>query len=389
MKTLSQGLVEIRAIASDWLTDQGADGATAMGKVTSVLLDTRFDEAPMLVISSFDDDTASRYLAALEKGKALNIYEGITDPDVIVRLESRINAAEHQPGTWAETRLSMGSVCTKGVGLLPLPKEDSWASFSYKRDSYLAVEAVNALPELISTIRALRERLEVPTDHGTMDGIGTRQAVINVQHEEIQELRAALAEHQKAFGAATLQSAAPEPAENWSADDEARMDVIGQNGNDGAHYDALPEGLSWESAPDWAVALIEADAGNDAITERSIVWVREINTQTIGELALNFSGRKAGAKQSVCMNHPAHVWTIIAVRPKPAPEDGGWINWEGGECPVEDPDQMVWARLEGEAKVSHRPGLAGRWDWSAKPKMGRSRIVAYTLTDPATGTPAD
>ena len=55
----------------------------------------------------------------------------------------------------------MGGICCAGepfqIGK-PWAKEDPWAHFSYKRDSWLAVAAVNALPQLMGLI-AENERL--------------------------------------------------------------------------------------------------------------------------------------------------------------------------------------------------------------------------------------
>lgn len=68
-------------------------------------------------------------------------------------LNRAIEQAEHKPGQWAETAQSMGGICCAGepfqIGK-PWAKEDPWAHFSYKRDSWLAVTAVNALPQLMA-----------------------------------------------------------------------------------------------------------------------------------------------------------------------------------------------------------------------------------------------
>ena len=68
-------------------------------------------------------------------------------------LNRAIEQAEHKPGQWAETAQSMGGICCAGepfqIGK-PRAKEDPWAHFSYKRDSWLAVAAVNALPQLMA-----------------------------------------------------------------------------------------------------------------------------------------------------------------------------------------------------------------------------------------------
>ncbi|MFK3746328.1 hypothetical protein ACI2JG_24035 [Pseudomonas psychrophila] len=70
-------------------------------------------------------------------------------------LNRAIEQAEHKPGQWAETAQSMGGICCAGepfqIGK-PWTKEDPWAHFSYKRDSWLAVAAVNALPQLMALI---------------------------------------------------------------------------------------------------------------------------------------------------------------------------------------------------------------------------------------------
>ena len=70
-------------------------------------------------------------------------------------LNRAIEQAEHKPGQWAEKAQSMGGICCAGepfqIGK-PWAKEDSWAHFSYKRDSWLAVAAVNALPQLMPLI---------------------------------------------------------------------------------------------------------------------------------------------------------------------------------------------------------------------------------------------
>lgn len=81
-------------------------------------------------------------------------------------LNRAIEQAEHKPGQWAETARSMGGICCAGepfqIGK-PWAKEEPWAHFSYKRDSWLAVAAVNALPQLIALI-AESEALKGPHD---------------------------------------------------------------------------------------------------------------------------------------------------------------------------------------------------------------------------------
>jgi hypothetical protein len=70
-------------------------------------------------------------------------------------LNRAIEEAEHKPGEWAGTGQSMGGICSPGepfkVGQ-PFVQEAPWAHFSYKRDSWLAVAAVNALPQLLALV---------------------------------------------------------------------------------------------------------------------------------------------------------------------------------------------------------------------------------------------
>lgn len=65
---------------------------------------------------------------------------------LMARLRVAIDEAEHKPGEWAVATYRMGGICsTTG----PLTGGECWGSFSYKRDAWLAVAAVQALPELL------------------------------------------------------------------------------------------------------------------------------------------------------------------------------------------------------------------------------------------------
>ena len=81
-------------------------------------------------------------------------------------LNRAIEQAEHKPGQWAETAQSMGGICCAGepfqIGKT-WAKEEPWAHFSFKRDSWLAVAVVNALPQLMALI-AENEALKGPHD---------------------------------------------------------------------------------------------------------------------------------------------------------------------------------------------------------------------------------
>lgn len=60
--------------------------------------------------------------------------------------------------------------------------------------------------------------------------------------------------------------------------DEARMDVIGTNGNDGLHYDELdpilPCGKRWSEAPEWASKLAKLKSHDD------FYWIQEFKVKS-------------------------------------------------------------------------------------------------------------
>ncbi|MDB5816971.1 MAG: hypothetical protein JWQ11_611, partial [Rhizobacter sp.] len=74
---------------------------------------------------------------------------------VMAELEAAIQCAHHKPGEWRSAATQMGGIaCASSIeSFLRHEHEEVWASFSYKRDSWLAVAAVNALPLLLKAIR--------------------------------------------------------------------------------------------------------------------------------------------------------------------------------------------------------------------------------------------
>lgn len=100
-----------------------------------------------------------------------------------------IEKAEHKPGQWAETAQSMGGICSPGqpfkVGE-PWAKELPWASFGFKRDSWLAVAAVNALPRFLAeidelTLRACYWRQRAKSAEGHLCSSDTKAAAMALQ----------------------------------------------------------------------------------------------------------------------------------------------------------------------------------------------------------------
>lgn len=75
-------------------------------------------------------------------------------PTLVEALNLAIEQAEHKPGEWANTGQSMGGICSPGAFKIgqPFVQEKLWANFSYKRDAWLAVAAVNALPQLLALV---------------------------------------------------------------------------------------------------------------------------------------------------------------------------------------------------------------------------------------------
>lgn len=69
--------------------------------------------------------------------------------DLLASLQRAIDEAEHKPGQWAGSITEIGGVCTPGDTLI-----SNWGNFSFKRDAWLAIAAVNALPELMERVRS-------------------------------------------------------------------------------------------------------------------------------------------------------------------------------------------------------------------------------------------
>lgn len=109
---------------------------------------------------------------------------------------------------------------------------------------------------------------------------------------------------------------------------EARIDVIGQNGNTGEHYEELaelaiqqggkpveelPYGLTWGQAPEWATALIQSQCGTTVLWSEFLEGqpsVQIIRTGD-GDETPKFSGNRIDLREP-------HAWTLIATRPAPA-----------------------------------------------------------------------
>lgn len=92
--------------------------------------------------------------------------------ELLSDLKLAIEKAEHKPGNWASALSAMGAITEAGGGdlrietLLSGTPECCWANFSYKRDSWLAIAAVNALPRLIAELEHLKAGGDRCDEHG-------------------------------------------------------------------------------------------------------------------------------------------------------------------------------------------------------------------------------
>lgn len=340
----NQQLEAIRLIVSRWLVDPVADSTTSMNEIAAVLIDPR---------------------AGITEVRVEVVKPPAAQPDRLAELmdylQRAIDRAEHKPELWAETRQSMGGVCTAQDSALAV--EDRWGNFNHKRDAWLAVAAVRALPMLLEHIQRTEageraadqevERLRIQVDDLTQQLAGERDAARDAAAERFREEAESrlspaatdvLAERRRqgdaegythgsddGYNSPVLAKAAGcyilfadaypnagEPPPQWpwcptywkpkdfrrdlvrgaalvlaeierldraEARAEARIDVIGQNGNDGEHYKGpavsleqalalLPGGPNWAHSPAWADSLWKG-----AITKR-LYWVNTVTRQT-------------------------------------------------------------------------------------------------------------
>jgi hypothetical protein len=401
VNSVREAVEKIRKVASNWLTDQTTDGATAMGEITAALLNTSFEEPQFITI---DPSLTGRQLedlrARLEdaKGQTLVACDALID----------IHASEWRTDASRDVLIERRrQVEVEGR----TPEHD---------DKY----AQGDLAEAAGTY-ALHAY-----DAATLDGtpawwpweakwfkLGTpRRNLVKAGALILAEIERLDRELSKGLADAAMLQAGFEPAGE------------------------LPHGLTWDVAPADAIALIAGTTSTEDPERRLLVWVPELDCATTGVLAVEFDRRPAGSSQTAALDSPQSMWTVIAKRPAPsddgwiewnadacgprpenvakvrfqngdettsvsgvnwAPQsdsfrhcqvvaylpkaaDDGWIEWTGGLCPVADLDAMIWVRLEGDAPTTFgRPGYASRWDWRHEPEMGRTRVVAYRLTDPA------
>lgn len=79
-------------------------------------------------------------------------------------LREAITDAEHKPGDWARAPNEMGGICSD-YEMAALMVHDaappkSWGHFGFKRDSWLAIAAVNSLPAMLDRLESAERRAE-------------------------------------------------------------------------------------------------------------------------------------------------------------------------------------------------------------------------------------
>lgn len=67
--------------------------------------------------------------------------------------------------------------------------------------------------------------------------------------------------------------------------------------------------------------------------------------------------------------------TVVSREPAAEPDDEGWTEWNGGACPVSNPNVKIDVRFRNG--VEHRKTFAGDWRWSHR--NVDSDIVAYRV----------
>jgi hypothetical protein len=109
--------------------------------------------------------------------------------EVLANLKRCIAEAEHKPGQWVSARSQMGGISTESRAPASdssqhtsLDREHCWASFSHKRDGWLAVAAVNALPTLI----AVAEGAQALADSSSVADLGVRELLARRQSGDIE-----------------------------------------------------------------------------------------------------------------------------------------------------------------------------------------------------------
>lgn len=355
--------------------------------------------------------------------------------DLLDHLQRAIDGAVTQPGKWVEGLAAGGEIATPLFDhLMPA----TIGKMRTRRDAWLAIAAVNALPELMERVRSAEKdtletmqalhRLEAKQEilrmqlaacgvvalANTPDSAAKArdmhtdymsascQDVMRAVDREM-ELRAELERLRATLPATTTccgdpgDCAQPCEAERKPSAKTARALEQAREIRERLAGDELPNGLSWDQAPEWATVLVRHLDGQHA-------WA--------AAYANGAKATKADRRATVNGLGAIHkAWTLIATRPtqkapctdcgacvggphgcgkpglhgKAEPADDGWIEWSGGECPVDEGTLVdVW-HFDGEVFYGANAFAFGpAYDWSHETPHKNGDIIAYRLHRPAT-----
>lgn len=158
--TPSEGIVAIRRIVGSWLHANGTKPRDAIASVANVLLSV---SVPVFVAPLTERQQVAKQcvdtMMEIERRtlEAANVtpqaFTGLTPAkkvDLITHLENMIEQACHKPGEWKESPFAGGEIegCTWTESY-----DLAIGKLLQRRDAFLAIDAVNALPELIKRVR--------------------------------------------------------------------------------------------------------------------------------------------------------------------------------------------------------------------------------------------
>ena len=162
-----EGIIAIRKIVGQWLRPEGSKPRDAIASVANVLLAV---SVPVLTVPLTESQVIAKSLIdSLQEAEDFTHKAIMADPprtfsgissaskvDIITHLEKMIEQACHKPGEWKEGNCAGGTIDGKTF-------TESYdlhiGSLLQRRDAFLAIDAVNALPELIKRIRDGDEQL--------------------------------------------------------------------------------------------------------------------------------------------------------------------------------------------------------------------------------------
>lgn len=232
-----EGILRIRKAVGRWLSPSGIKARAAIAQVADVLLAVRLPVPPEPIGLEASKDPGLIAMCDVLAERQRLVTEGWT-PDHDDKLNSCELAA-------AAACYAVGSPALTYSGAQVWP----WASYLWEQTDYRRM-----LVKAGALILAEIERLDrAAYKAAVQEGIDDADAGNLIP---LADVKARFEQRKPSAKTSVAMAQAVDLRENWSADDEARMDVVGQNGNDGEHYDVLLQaGLSWDEAPEWADKL--------------------------------------------------------------------------------------------------------------------------------------